>query len=305
MVNDQNLKIENFPEMGCANLGVILDKKKCTELRKFINQNRPIKSNIFYKNKKDFEKNGRWHKYAPGVGHNFLENMNLSFIEKNVNFVSAVNQILGKNYSIHKRSVIRSVSKNYLPTWVQKSILDVGRPNLNPFIKDAYQDVQYFYCTDYHQDKTRPDSKFVTFYVYLDNVDRDYSALRILSGSHKAGMDAYPHNLRKSKKDKKIWYYTDTKGNTLKCNEVDITGKAGLVSCFHGLTLHGTPLNNSHDPRISIRYLLSPKNDSKESTLFAKSNKLVYGPKSINIHRHDIKKDGSYLPIGNALDSYE
>lgn len=299
--------IDNFPDMGHANLGSIIDKKECKNLRDLINNKRPINTSIFYKNKNEFLENGRWHRYAPGTGHNFLEGMNLNFIEKNKNFINAANKVLGKNYKILKRSVIRSVSKNYLPDWIQKYIKDVGRPNLNPFIKDIYQDIQYFYCTDYHQDKTRPDSNFVTFYVYLDDVDRDYSALRILSGSHKAGMDAYPHNLRRSKVNKKIWYYTDKVGNTLKCPEVDITGKTGLVSCFHGLTLHGTPLNISSDPRISIRYLLSPEGSSDNSikSLFMQSNKLVYGPQNIKMHRHDIKKDGSYLPIGSALDSYE
>jgi hypothetical protein len=307
MINNQNNKIDNFPDIGYANLGSIIDKKECGKLRNLININRPINTNIFYKNKKDFTDNGRWHKYAPGAGHNFLEDMNLSFIEKNDKFVKAANKVLGKDYVILKRSVIRSVSKTYLPVWVQKYIQDVGRPNLNPFIKDIYQDVQYFYCTDYHQDKTRANSNFVTFYVYLDDVDRNYSALRILSGSHKAGMDVYPHNLRRSKIKKNIWYYTDKSGHTLKCPEVDITGKSGLVSCFHGLTLHGTPLNNSRDPRISIRYLLSPK-DSRNafsSSLFSKANKLVYGSQNIKIHRYDVKKDGSYLSIGSALDSYE
>ena len=56
---------------------------------------------------------------------------------------------------------------------------------------------------------------------------------------------------------------------------------------------------------ISIRYLLSPDKDNKEETLLNKSNKLIYGPKNIDINRYDIANDGSYLPIGSSLDSYE
>ena len=34
-------------------------------------------------------------------------------------------------------------------------------------------------------------------------------------------------------------------GNTLSCKEHDITGNPGTLACFHGLTLHGTPVNHS------------------------------------------------------------
>ena len=299
------LPLKKFPEMGCANLGVMLDKTECRNLRNLINEKRPINPDIFYQNKEEFIKNGRWHKYAPGVGHNFIENMDLSFIEKNKNFIDSVTKVLGKNYTIKKKSVIRSVSSHYLPSWLHLYIKDVGRPNLNPFIKDKFQDVQYFYCTDYHQDKTRSESNFVTFYIYLDDVNREYSALRILTGSHKSGMNSYPHNLRRSKENKNTWFYTDSNGKNLKCKEEDIVGEAGLISCFHGLTLHGTPINNSKDPRISLRYLISPDDKNIENSLFRKANKLIYGPQNIDIHRHDVEKDGSYLPIGSALDSQE
>ena len=301
----KTLSINNFHQLGCENLGVILDKNKCFELRSLIDKNRPLDSKIFYKNKDDFIKHGRWEKYAPGLGHNFIENMDLSFIEKNPSFVEQVSKVLGKNYSILKKAVIRSVSGHYIPEWLQKYLIDVGRPSLNPFIRDEYQDVQYFYRTDFHQDKTRPQSNFVTFYVYLDDVDRDYSALRLLTSSHLAGTTQYPHNLRKSCEDKRAWFYTGSEGKTLKCKEVDIVGKAGLVSCFHGLTLHGTPLNNSKNPRISLRYLISPEKNNKSNTLFNQANKLIYGPQNINIYRHDINKDGSYLSIGNSLASYD
>ena len=42
-----------------------------------------------------------------------------------------------------------------MPKWVSNYIEDFGRPNLNPFIKNKFQDVQYFYNADYHQDMTR------------------------------------------------------------------------------------------------------------------------------------------------------
>ena len=53
-----------------------------------------------------------------------------------------------------------------MPKWVHDYIEDFGRPNLNPFIKNEFQDVQYFYNADYHHDMTRG-NKFATFYIYL------------------------------------------------------------------------------------------------------------------------------------------
>ena len=49
-----NLEIKKFPELGCANLGAILDKNKCFELRSIINKNRPVGRKIFYKSKEEF-----------------------------------------------------------------------------------------------------------------------------------------------------------------------------------------------------------------------------------------------------------
>lgn len=303
-----NTKIEdsilNFPLTGFAKLGLIKEKKKIESLRHYINSKRVLNKSIFYSSQKEFLRKGRWEKYAPGKNHNFLENIDISFIEQNKTFVSAATLLLGRDYKILKKSIIRSVSSKYLPNWLKKYIKDIGRPNLNPFIKDQFQDVQHFYCTDYHQDKTRAKSNFITFYLYLDNVNREYSALRILAGSHVAGMTPYPHNLRRSYNDKKTWYYTDLLGKTLSCQEFDITGGPGTLSCFHGLTLHGTPVNSSNDPRISIRFLLAPKS-LKKKNLFQLANKHIKGPKSISLHRSDVDKNGIYLQTGSSLESYE
>ena len=296
--------ISNFPINGFAKLGCIKERKKIEALRKYINSKKVLSKNIFYSSEEEFMKKGRWEKYAPGTNHNFLENIDISFIEQNNTFVKSATKLLGADYKIIKKSIIRSVSSKYLPAWLKPYIKDIGRPNLNPFIKDEYQDIQHFYCTDYHQDKTRPKSNFITFYLYLDYVNREYSALRILEGSHILGMTPYPHNLRRSYHNKKVWYYTDIKGKTINCKEYDITGGPGTLSCFHGLTLHGTPVNNSKDPRISIRFLLAPKKLNEEN-IFYLANRNITGPKSISIHRSDVNKKGKYLRTGSALEGYE
>ena len=301
-----------FPEKGCAPLGTILDAGKCAELRQWINGKRPINTAIFYEDKEEFEAKGRWHNYAPGAkDHNLLmdEKPDLSFIEENPAFIKSMEALAGRHYTIMKKSIIRSTPGWAIPEWILDYVKDVGRPNLNPFIRDEFQDVQYFHATDFHQDKTRPESNFVTVYIYLDKVVADYSALRILEGSHRLGMTTYPHLLRKSphqEKGKSYWFYSDNKGNHEKCYETIVTGEAGSIFSFHCFTLHGTVLNNSKDPRISLRYLIAPKsNDNGESHLLAQANRKVYGPHKFFPNRTDVGTDGRLLQTGSSLLSHE
>lgn len=304
-----DLSLANFPNNGCANIGKILDEKKSSHLREFINKNRPVNESIFYNSKEEFEKHGRWQNYSPGrTDHNFLlsAGYDLSFIEANKDFVSAMEALCGKGYEIFKKSVIRSVPGWAIPNWIYEYVRDVGRPNLNPFVRNEFQDVQYFHCTDFHQDKTRKESQFVTVYVYLDKVSADYSALRILVGSHKLGMTTYPHALRRSMHNNDLWFYSDAFGNNMKCDQITVTGDIGSISCFHSLTLHGTVLNNSKDPRISLRYLISPQGHSVQGTsLFHQANALITGPQFISMNRTDVNVGSGFVETGSSLLSYE
>lgn len=305
-----DLSLANYPHNGCADLGYILDKDKSAALRAFINQNRPVNESIFYKTKEEFEAKGRWVNYSPGTkDHNYLLSCgyDLSFIEKNPAFITAMTSLCGSDYGIFKKSIIRSVPSRVIPTWIDEYVKDVGRPNLNPFVYDDFQDVQYFHCTDFHQDKTRRESDFVTVYVYLDTVTADYSALRVLVGSHKLGMTCYPHTLRRSMHDHDRWFYSDSTGNNMTCPQVTVTGTAGSIFCFHHLTLHGTVLNNSEDPRISLRYLIAPnKKDSKQQDhLQSKANAEVFGPHYISLNRTDVSTGNGFVQTGSSLQSYE
>ena len=291
--------INSFPENGFANAGKILDQDLCYKLRSFINKNRPINNKIFYKTEMEFQKKGRYKNYAPGIGHNFIENCDTNFIENNEGFKDFCSSVIGKKYSILKKSIIRSTPSRFVPSWIKNKIKDIGRPNLNPYIRDEYQDVQYFLCTDFHQDKTRQTSEFVTIYIYLDDVDAKDSALNILVGSHQIGFTSYPHNLRQSLDSHKEWFYNDNLGNFKKCKEITVTGKSGSVICFHNLTLHGTCYNNQKNPRISLRYLL--KNDTRESTLYKQSDKFIFGKKTIDKPQLDVANDGSIIPTGSSL----
>ena len=243
----KNINISNFATEGVINFGSIINKKKCTILRNQINNLRPCNRKIFFSSFDEFKKKGRFTKYSPGGSFNALTSLNfdLDFIEQSEVFQKAIKSIMGKNYKILKKTIIRSVPKKFMPKWVSNYIEDFGRPNLNPFIKNKFQDVQYFYNADYHQDMTRG-KKFATFYIYLDNVNKRDSALKILKKSHYFGATFYPHYIRKST-DGKNYYYSDLKGNHIKCEEFTCTGSAGNLLAFHGLALHGSYYNYSNE----------------------------------------------------------
>ena len=297
--------INSFRKTGFYNFGSVLNKKKCLEIQKRISNLRKLDKKIFYSSEKEFMKKGRFSKYSPGTNeHNLLvedKNFNLDFIEKSPRFKKCVSKILGKNYKIMKKSIIRSVPYSILPNWVKKKVTDVGRPNLNPYIKDHFQDVQFFLNADFHQDMTRG-RKFCTFYVYLDSVKEKDSYLQVLEGSHVLGAQPYPHYLRKSIKDKKLWYYNDLK-KMIPVRQKNVMGKGGTLSCWHGLALHGTYYNFSKSPRISLRYLIEPDKKSKNSP-FLKSFKDIKNPiaiKNTGVSRLDRNPDASFRRTGMSI----
>ena len=300
-------KHKYFPKSGYCNFGKILNSKECRKLKNKINKIRGLNKNLFYKTEAEFLKKGRYFRYSPGASdHNILLskelNQDLSFIEKSPSFNKNVEAIMGKNFKIMKKTVIRSVPHSFLPDWLRKKLIDVGRPNLNPWVKDKFQDVQYFLNADFHQDMTRG-IKHCTFYIYLDDVERNNSCLKILAGSHVLGAQPYPHYIRKSNHLKNIWYYNGL-NKQITVKQVNMLGKAGTVFCFNGLLLHGTYYNFSKTPRISLRYLIQPQPRYK-STPFAKSFKFIKGKiveKDATKARQDKNpKDGSFIPTGISI----
>lgn len=301
--------VSNYPENGCVDFGEILDPAACSHLREWINVRRPVNRDIFYSSEEEFRQKGRWVNYAPGrTSHNLLldRSLDLRFIEENPRFVTMMERLCGVNYEIFKKSIIRSVPVWAAPEWIVDYMLDVGRPNMNPFVKDEFQDVQYFLCTDFHQDKTRPESDFATVYIYLDEVDPQYSALQILVGSHKLGMTTYPHSLRRSLRDPAVWFYSDGLGNHMQCSGRTVTGSPGSVTGFHCMTLHGTGYNQSRNPRISLRYLIKMNSQQpSRNCLHAEANEKIIGPKKMLHTRVDVGVDGAFQRTGSSLHSYD
>ena len=115
--------ISSFRKTGFHNFGSILNRKKCLEIQDRISKLRKLDRKIFYSSEKEFNKKGRFSKYSPGTNeHNLLveKNFDLDFIEQSSKFKKSVSKILGKNYKIMKKSIIRSVPYHVLPNWVKK-----------------------------------------------------------------------------------------------------------------------------------------------------------------------------------------
>ena len=62
-------------------------------------------------------------KFANLLVSNELEH-DLGFIEKNPKFIKNVSKILGRNYEIIKKSIIRSVPFSMIPKWLTKKLED-------------------------------------------------------------------------------------------------------------------------------------------------------------------------------------
>jgi len=305
-------KYTKFIDTGYFDFGNIINKKNCNELLKKIRKARPLTKNIFYKSKKEFTKKGRFERYAPGMkAHNLLleEGFDTDFIDNSKAFKKAVTKIMGPNYKIVQKKIVRSTPARVLPSWLRKEVMWLGRLTLNPWIRDKFQDIMYFLNADYHQDMTSK-AKWCTFYIYLDEVNKKDSAIRILENSHKFGVTSYPHNLRnslpydQSKKNQNVWFYTNAKGQHMKCQERVMIGKPGKLICFHGLTIHGTYYNFSSKPRVSLRYLILSDSKNFKKSILGRSFKkiaLPHSPKNSFIVRHDRNKDGSFKQTGMSV----
>ena len=297
------LDLKHFSTNGCADLGLLLDPIKAESLRAWIDERQPIMHDIFYSSPDEFAKHGRWERYAPGTNdHNLLisSELDLSFIEDNQSFRDVCSQLCGADYQVQKKSIIRSTPRRAVPAWILEETSEVGRPNLNPYVRDQFQNIQYFLCTDFHQDKTRSESDFVTVYLYLDEVEKSSSPLRLLKGSHVLGMTVYPHSLRRSQLDRKYWFYSDNLGNHERCEDITALGGVGSGFCFHCLTLHGTGYNDEDNPRISLRYLIK-RGDTSSGCLLRDANRRVIGPHTQPRARLDVDPDGRFLRTGSTL----
>ncbi len=292
---------ESFLEDGFVDLGQVLDKKACYELLEQVYASRDFSSALFI-NEEEHKKNPRYQKTNPGLGINFTEKVDLSFIEESTAFRNAMTTVLGPDYNILLKKFIVGVPDDWIPDWIIREISGLGVANLGPYIKPEFHDITFFHGIDFHQDLIdHPQRKadFLTLYVYLDDVVDGMSPLAVVPKSHIFGATTFPHKITVHNGTNKLTY-EDGRGRKGDFDFKFLIGGAGNVYFWSELILHGTQPQGVTKPRISLRYLIqSGKND--EPCLIDEFNNQIDGPLSLESVRDDRDESGKMEKKGNTI----
>ncbi len=264
---NKDLNLESFKEDGFIKFDDLIDRNLCTDLYLKVKNNRNWGKDLFLL-EQEYKKNPQIKKVNPGKNiQNFVSKCNLDFIEKNPQIVRILKKILGENYYVILSKFVVAVPRNWMPNYVEE--MDKKKPlkNFNRFIKKKYRDVTYFRGLDYHMDsidRKNESNKFITMYVYLNNVDISMSPLELLKKSHDLGHTTSPHYIKKLSDKNYLEYSADNK-NFKKYKKEILTGNVGSVYFWTSNTLHGTSefKSESENFRISLRYLIEKNTKSK------------------------------------------
>lgn len=311
MKNSTEEVLNNLDNEGVHLFGEIIDKKVLSKLFRKMKDKREFGPNLFLSEDEYFSQSSNATFNAnPENNHNFLDAFEdgLDVIEKNPIIEESILNILGHDYEIIIKKAVCGVPEKWLPQWVKEKIKGVNVANLGVYIRPEFRDITYFRGIDFHQDiidwpkgktKNNP-ATFMTLYVYLHDVSLQDSPLHLLPKSHKLGATVFPHNLSRIQKD--IWKYSDGI-NEIECKDLVLTGRAGYVGLWHNCTLHGTqPVKNEkEDMRLSLRYLLSKKNNNTTKTGINVLNDNIKGNLEPSITRRDLDHKGKAVLKGNII----
>lgn len=262
-------KIKLFQSNGFVGFDNLLEIRECRKLYNILKKNRPWGRSLFI-SKRD---KPRMNKSNPGKGiQNLVDKNNLNFIEQNTKIKKVLKEILGNKYEIMLAKFVVAVPKSWLPKYLQLLIKKKYVSNLNSYVKKKYQDVTYFKGSDFHMDSIdwdKKSNKFITMYIYLNDVNQFMSPLYVLKKSHSLGHLPYPHNIKDNKNSKFLKVSADNK-KFFKFKKEMLIGKTGKVYFWTSNTLHGSALSKSkkNSFRISLRYLIKKK--GKKKTLIDK-----------------------------------
>jgi len=289
-----------FSVDGAETIKKFFKKKDCDRLYK--NAIKKINFNDLFKTEKNFKKIKKFKDVNPRIGKNLIEKLDTEFIFLNEKFTDLMKKILGDTWKVLDYKFVCGVPKRYIPSWVKKRIKGEFVPNLGPYIKNKYQNVTYFMGIDYHQDIidfSNRYSDFITAYVYIDNVDKDSSPIRIIPKSHKIGASVFPHKI-KLKNNNFLEVYNDN-NKKIKTKPIEILGKTGQLSFWHCSIMHGTKPINCDKPRLSVRILVEKNKKKIDNCLIDKVNKGIKGKLLLRQTRRDLTKKGSSVIKGNFI----
>jgi len=263
-------KLNYFIKNSFVEFNSLLDKKECRRLYNKIKNSREWGPKLFQsenKYKLEFKKKPKI-KLNPGKGiQNLVDEHNLEFIEKNKSIIDLLKIILGENYKIILSKFVVAVPNNWMPNYVKQRNKKKLISNFNEYIKKEFRDVTYFRGIDYHMDSIdweKKNNRFITMYIYLNDIDETMSPLNVIKKSHIFGHTSFPHYLKKDKSHSNIEYSPDGKNYT-KFKSHKLLGKTGALYIWTSNTLHGTSpsFDDKENFRISLRYLIKKNSKSK------------------------------------------
>ena len=194
--------LNKFIDGGFILFNELLNKKECKKIYNKIKNDRKWGKNLF-QSERDFLNEFKNKKKRTNPGYrgtqNLIKKFNLKFIEKNHSLIRNLNLILGPNYKIMLSKFVVSVPINWMPKYVKERNKLKLISNFGPYIKKKYRDVTYFRGIDYHMDSIdwfTKNNKFITMYIYLNDVKKNMSPLNIVKGSHIYGPTPFPHFIK-------------------------------------------------------------------------------------------------------------
>ena len=289
----------NFLKDGYEIKKNFFNSGQCSKLLKKVYQSRNF--NKIWLSEQEFKNNKILKTVNPRPGRNLIEKLDTSFIFSNEKFITLLNQVMGNSWRVLDYKFVVALEKKMVPNWVSNFTKDAFIPNMGRFIKEKYRDITYFRGIDFHQDIIdfpHRQSDFATFYVYLDNVDKNSSPLILFPKSHIYGAKTFPHDI---KKEKNFYRYYNNSKTSIKIKPKSLIGKSGTMYFWHPCILHGTQPTFKDKFRISIRILIE-KNHLKKKYLIDKLNSKIKGRLSVKNSRRDInKKTGKYIIKGNFI----
>ena len=289
----------NFLKDGYEIKKNFFNSSQCSKLLKKVYQSRNF--NKIWLSEQEYKNNKILKTVNPRPGRNLIEKLDTSFIFSNEKFITLLNQVMGNSWRVLDYKFVVALEKKMVPNWVSNFTKDAFIPNMGRFIKEKYRDITYFRGIDFHQDIIdfpHKQSDFATFYVYLDNVDKNSSPLILFPKSHIYGAKTFPHDI---KKEKNFYRYYNNSKTSIKIKPKSLIGKSGTMYFWHPCILHGTQPTFKDKFRISIRILIE-KNHLERKYLIDKINSKIKGRLSVKNSRRDInKKNGKYIIKGNFI----
>ena len=275
---------KSFKDEGFLNLGSMINPRDCAVAHDKIALFKDLGPHIFI-DEKHYRENKAAQRKTGSTG-NVLDHVDMSFLEKNPEFVHTLKELLGENYTVLARRVICGVPTAWIPDWVVHELMNndlknFDIPNLSCFIRDEYRYLRYLAGIDFHQDIhdfKNTDSDMITVYVYLDQVSDKESPLYIMPKSHMAGASAFPHRIQRT--GEHAWKFKSDHGDVFDLSHQALHGGPGTCYLWHGCLLHGTLPSIADRPRLSLRYIFGMDPKSKDC-IMAQTNAAIKRPLSL------------------------